>query len=106
LRSADIFVLTSNIEGSPNAIREAMACGLPCVTTDAGGCSEMVVHGETGMVVPVGDVDAMAVSVLQLLNQSESRRVMGRNGRLQLEKESGLETMIEQYRTLYRNLTD
>ena len=106
LRSADIFVLTSNIEGSPNVIREAMACGLPCVTTDAGGCSEMVVHGETGMVVPVGDVDAMAVSVLQLLNQSESRRVMGRNGRLQLEKESGLETMIEQYRTLYRHLTD
>lgn len=69
----DISVLVSQSEGFPNSLVEAMAAGRPVVATAVGGNLDAVVDGETGRLVPVGDVDALA-SVLQQLAESPSLR--------------------------------
>ena len=73
----DVLALPSHREGFPRAPMEAAAMGVPSVVTDIRGCRETVVHGETGRFVPVGDVDALAGALLDLLRDDEGRRRMG-----------------------------
>ena len=84
LLGADVFALASYHEGLPGVIIEAMAAGLPVVATDAGGCREIVEDGDTGFVVPVGDVDALRDAFLKL-SRDDGRLAMGRRGRLRAE---------------------
>jgi len=81
---ADAFVHPATSDNFPNTLLEAMACGTPCITSDAGGCAEIVRDGVTGYVVPRGDVDALAAAMRRLLQtppdvlasmRSESRRL-------------------------------
>jgi L-malate glycosyltransferase len=66
--AADIYLNGSEIDNQPLSILEAFSCGLPIVTTDAGGIPDMVRHGETGFVVPRGDYAQMAEQAMGLLN--------------------------------------
>lgn len=100
LAAMDIFVLTSKSEGLPNAVMEAMATGLPCVVTDAGGCREIVRDGETGFVVPIGSDEDLADRILLLLQDEALRRRMGSRGRKRMQ-EFGVQQMAERYRQLY-----
>jgi len=68
---ADVFLNSPDIDNMPSSIIEAYAAGLPVVTTDAGGIPHIVAHGETGMMVPVGDDAAMAEAILRLLREPE-----------------------------------
>lgn len=68
----DLLVLASTDEGCPNAIGEAMACGVPCVTTDAGDAARLV--GDTGIVTAVGDHRALAQGILRMLGESTGDR--------------------------------
>ena len=70
IRNAKMFVMTSDYEGLPNALIEAMAVGLPCVATDCspGGAKELIVNGENGVIVPCGDVECLAHSILEVIN--------------------------------------
>lgn len=68
MNALDVFVLTSDTEGFPNVVAEAMACGKPCVVTNAGDC-KMLVEGR-GEVVPIGDLNALVSSLSLLLNLS------------------------------------
>lgn len=77
LNQADLFLMTSAYEGLPLAIMEAMACGLPVVATDVGGCGELVAEGVTGHLVPPDDADAAARSLAGLIAAPERRRAMG-----------------------------
>ncbi len=81
LSASDIFVLPSHREGMPRSIIEAMASGLPVVATDIRGCREEVVAGTTGLLVPVGDVDALAAALAELVSDPEKARAMGAAGR-------------------------
>lgn len=76
-RSADIFALSSDIEGLPNALLEAQVFGLPAITTAAGGAGWVVREGETGLVVPVGDVEAFAAALGRLVRDDQLRRRLG-----------------------------
>ena len=67
LRGADLFWMTSDWEGLPNAVIEALACGVPVVATDVGGTSELVRDGHEGFLVPAGDADALVAQSLAIL---------------------------------------
>jgi starch synthase len=71
-----------------------MACGLAVVATRAGGLPEAVADGETGLLVPPQDDDAMSEAILRLLRDPARRRALGAAGRERVEKEFGIERMI------------
>jgi glycosyltransferase involved in cell wall biosynthesis len=103
LMKMDVFVLTSNTEGLPNALMEAMAAGLPCVVTDAGGCRELVIDEETGFVVPIDDEERLAERILRLLRDEKLRGRMGVRGREQM---AGFDVwkMAQRYELLYQSV--
>lgn len=84
IKSAKMFVLSSDSEGLPNALMEAMALGIPCIATDCpcGGPQMLIENGENGFLVPVGDVDALAMCMKKLLNLPEKEsEAMGREAK-------------------------
>jgi teichuronic acid biosynthesis glycosyltransferase TuaC len=76
LSSADVFVLATRNEGWANVFLEAMACGLPVVTTDVGGNSEVVCREELGMIVPFGDAEALHDGLITALAKSWDRKLI------------------------------
>jgi glycosyltransferase involved in cell wall biosynthesis len=80
-RNAVFFVLSSNEEGLGIVILEAMASGLPVVSTDCGGPATAIKEGESGFLTPVGDAAALAEAMEKLLNDSALRARMGEAGR-------------------------
>ena len=81
LAHSDVFVLSSRSEGFPVSVLEAMAAGLPVVATDVGGVAEAVEDGETGLLVPATDAEALARALERLLADGELRRRLGAAGR-------------------------
>jgi glycosyltransferase involved in cell wall biosynthesis len=76
-----VFVLPSRTEASPVAVLEAMAASIPVVATDVGSVSELVIDGETGLLVQPDDADALAAAIRRLLDDEQLRRRLGRRGR-------------------------
>lgn len=85
-RGADIFVLPTFGDCSPWAIIEAMAMQLPVISTTVGAIPELVIHGETGLLVPAKSPDALMDAIRTLANDPERRRAMGRAGRARVER--------------------
>ena len=103
-RHASLFVLSSDEEGLGIVILEAMASGLAVVSTACGGPETAVVQGETGLLTPVGNVDALAAAIQELVDNPELRRSMGRAGRRRAETTFSMEqtskVFLEQYERL------
>jgi len=106
LARAAAFCLPSQAEGLSNAIMEAMSARLPVVATAAGGNPELVQHGTTGFVVPVGDSVAMAGRLVEVLSDPGRAREMGRRGRAFAERELSLLRKKAAYGELYCRLVD
>jgi len=104
LKHADIGTLSSHEEGFSNAILEGMAAGLPMVVTDVGGNSEAVVDGETGLVVPPRDAEALGAAILSLALNYDMRARMGEAGRARASKRFSLDACVASYDRLYRRL--
>ncbi|WP_165078576.1 MULTISPECIES: glycosyltransferase [unclassified Desulfovibrio] len=104
LSAADVFLLPSRLEGFPNAIMEAMAAGLPVVASNVGGIPDLVRHGQEGFLHEAGDVDAMAASVLALLDDAALRARLGAAGRQRITEEFSLKKLgdrvLQRYETL------
>lgn len=83
LSHAEIFALSSDSEGLPNALMEAMAAGVPCVSTDCpcGGPALLIDNGNNGMLVEVGDSNEMAEAISELMNDKPKATQMGENAR-------------------------
>ena len=89
-RAARIFALPSRYEGMPNALLEAMAAGLAVVVSDgAAGALAFVTAGETGLVAPVEDAEALAAALRRLIGDAELRRRLGDAARRRIEREAG-----------------
>lgn len=104
LGALDVFLLTSDREGMSNTTMEAMAAGLPCVVTDAGGTRELVVHGATGFVCASGQAAEMAERVGELLDDPTRRRRLGEQGRARVAAEFSPGALAESTAALYRRL--
>jgi glycosyltransferase involved in cell wall biosynthesis len=95
LRRADVFVLNSSYEGLPHVVLEAMSERTPVVATDAGGTGELVRHGETGLLVPVGDDAALRGAIQRLLGDPGLREALGEGALRRLRAEFSLAAMVE-----------
>jgi glycosyltransferase involved in cell wall biosynthesis len=80
-RSADVFALSSSFDNSPNAILEAMACGLPVVATDVGGVRELVADRLGAAIVPAGDAEAFAAGLERFLSSADAAQAAGAHNR-------------------------
>ena len=88
VKSARLFVLSSDFEGMPNALLEAMALGLPCISTDCpcGGPAEILENGKNGLLVPVGDEQALTAAMAALLENGDLRAALGGQARKTAER--------------------
>ncbi len=100
----DVFVLPSLSEGFGIAIVEAMAAGRPVVATAVGGIPEIVLQGETGLLVPPGDPGALAGAVRQLLEQPDRAAAMGAKGRQRARERFSIATVVRRHEDLYETL--
>jgi glycosyltransferase involved in cell wall biosynthesis len=96
-----IFCLTSDSEGTPNAILEAMSAGLPVVATRVGGIPRLVRDGVTGLLIPPGDDHALTDALRTLLRDPERAREMGKAGRARVEAEFGCDAIVRQFEDYY-----
>jgi glycosyltransferase involved in cell wall biosynthesis len=101
LAGADLFLLSSKSEAMPMSILEAMAAGLPVVASQVGGVPELIVEGETGLLVPPDDVDALAEALGRLVSDSEARRRLGRAARKRAEERFDLPDFHRAHVELY-----
>jgi glycosyltransferase involved in cell wall biosynthesis len=106
LRGADLLVLPSRWEGFGLALLEAMDAGLAVVASRVGGIPEVVVDGETGLLVPPGDAEALAAAIVRLLEDPESRCRMGASGRRRVRERFDAGTMARRYEDLYRGMLE
>jgi glycosyltransferase involved in cell wall biosynthesis len=81
LAESDVFVMTSAAENCPMSLLQAMACGLPIIATRVGGIPEMVRDGVDGLLVPPGDVSALADALRVVVANPEAGRTMGKQAR-------------------------
>lgn len=96
VREAAVGVLCSETEGLSNAVLEYMACGLPVVATKVGGTPELVLDGETGLLYPPGDVEALVRALASLLADEPRRARMGAAGRARFHERFGLPRMVRE----------
>ena len=103
MKVADVFVLNSSYEGLSHLLIEALALGVPVVATRAGGNSEVVADEENGLLVPVGDTQALAASLKRLLSDEELRARLSTRAR-ESAKRFSTEVMLSATVTVLQNL--
>jgi len=105
IAALDILVLPSiRPDPFPGVVLEGMALGVPVVATNIGGPIEQVKHGITGLLVPPLDPDALAIAILELLNDADMRQSMGNAGRERVAKEFTLTATRLRLENLYQRL--
>jgi glycosyltransferase involved in cell wall biosynthesis len=104
LAGADLVVLPSAYEGLPNVVLEAMQFCKPVVATSAPGTTEVVVNGETGLLVPVGNVTLLARAIRDIVRDPAMGRRLGEAGRVRVDAHFRVDTMVAQFAKLYEDL--
>jgi glycosyltransferase involved in cell wall biosynthesis len=95
LAACDIFVLSSWYEGLPYSILEAMRAGLPTIVSNVGGTSEALIDGETGFLIPAGDVSVLSNRIEYLVKHPDQRKKMGQEARKIFLEKFLLKTMLD-----------
>jgi glycosyltransferase involved in cell wall biosynthesis len=104
LKTADAFVLSSLHEGMSNVLMEAMALGLPCVTTRVGGVEELVSQGDAGLVVETSAPEPIAAALGRLLDDPALARRLGNAARERMASEFSIEANVRRFESLYTRL--
>ena len=100
----DVFWLASDFEGLSNSLMEAMAAGVPCIASDIPPNRELVVDGETGFLVRVGDRVGFQQFTDRLLSDAELARRLGDAGRERMRREFNIDSMVDAHAKLYREV--
>ena len=104
LRGSDVFLLPSETESFGLAALEAMACGVPVVASAVGGLAEVITHGETGFLAPLGDVDGMAARVALLLDDPALHARMSHAARQRAATVFQVAPAVDRYAAVYRRV--
>lgn len=101
--SLDVLVCSSTTEGFPNVVGEAMACGVPCVATDVGECSEVV--GDTGRIAPKQDPQRLGEAITELLRMPRTERIaLGETARRRVVERFDIDRIVDRYCRLWQEL--
>ncbi len=105
MRALDVAVLSSRpvVETFPVTLLEAMASGVPVVSTEVGSIAALVPEGEVGFLVPSGDAEALAERIGQLLGDPELRSTLGSAGRARVERHYTVGAMVSAYAKLFED---
>lgn len=106
LHHLHLFVLSSTLEGESLAVLEAMSAQRPIIATAVGGTPGLLANGECGILVPPGDVPAMAEAMVDLLTNSEKARELARRARQRFLQEYTIDRMAERYLEVYQRAID
>jgi len=106
LGAMDVFVLSSDYEGNPLSVMEAMAAGLPIVSTAAGGVPDLFESGKEGFLVQPGDVQGLSNSMASLLGNPEARESMGTAAARRARENFDVSTMVQAYEEVYEELVE
>ncbi len=104
VKELDLFCMTSSLEGIPRCLMEAMAMRVPVVAYDIPGVDKLILDGQTGLLVPFGDMAALRNCWGRLLFDGELSKTLAENGRRHVEKNFSAERMAAEYTQLYREL--
>lgn len=104
LTGLDLLVQTSNFEGLPNVIMEAMSAGLPVIATDAGGTNELVTHQENGYLIPCNDIEQLRYHLEAFIENPKAFEHMGSKGKASIEKHFSIDQLVNQSQRLYLDL--
>lgn len=104
LPAIDILAVPSLYEGMPNVVIEAMAAGVPVVATNVGGTQEVIINGETGILVPPQDANALSEGISSLLQKPDLRRQIGLSGQQRAYKFYNIQNTVQQTQLLYDKL--
>ena len=102
--AADLFVLPSLTEGLPMALLEAQSYGLPAITSDVGGCGDVIENNVTGMLVPAGEITAMQSALASALGDSAWREVAREKSRERIVQRYSAKRYANDWRALYHEL--
>ena len=97
----DLFVQSSDYEGTPNSVLEAMAMETPIVATEAGGTAELVHDGEHGRIIPIGNVDRLIEGMESALTDPTTARAMADRARLRVQGELSFEARVRRVEGIY-----
>jgi glycosyltransferase involved in cell wall biosynthesis len=103
-KAFDLFVMSSITEGLGTSLLDAMACGKPIVATTAGGMPEVVADGETGVLVPPRDDEALAAAIVRLLKDEPRRAAMGAAGERRVREHFSADRMVQDTLDLYKRV--
>lgn len=106
LHAADCMLLPTHTEAVPTSVMEAFACGIPAITTDIGGCPEIVEAGINGLMVPVNNIHALKEAVIWMHSHQQERIDMGRRARKTATEKYDHNVLIEKLMSVHRNLLD
>lgn len=101
----DIFLLPSLSEGTSMTLLEAMAFSIPCIVTDVGGNPEIIIHNESGLVVPNNDSQSLAKAMILLMSDKNLAMSLGQNGKQRYQATFTIEQMVNAYQTIYQELS-
>jgi len=104
LASSDLFLIPSQSESFGLAALEAMACGLPVISSSVGGLPELVKHNETGFIAEIGDIDRMAKYALELLSNDKKYKLFSENSRQRAVNKFDKSKVVPLYEQYYKEI--
>jgi glycosyltransferase involved in cell wall biosynthesis len=105
LGASDVFVLSSAYEGNPLSVIEAMAAGLPVVSTSVGGVPELLENGKEGFIVQPGNAEQLSDAMMTLLKDGHLRGAMGAAAATRAKEKFDVSAMIRAYEELYNEIS-